>query len=274
MNTVPPVPGSVAPGAPQRQRPGSASDRPCPEIPHHELLRPIGRGSYGEVWLARNLMGTYRAVKILWRGSFKDSRPFERELAGIRRFEPISRLHEGFVDILHVGLNQDETCFFYVMELGDDQGSGQEIKPDNYRPRTLATDIGVRGRLPLEACLGVGLALSKALAQLHASGLVHRDIKPSNIIFVGGVPKLADIGLVMEAGVTASYVGTEGFIPPEGPSSPQADVYALGKVLYEAATGKDRQDFPALPADWGTPEEQDSLMELNEVLIRACHGDP
>src|SRR5580765_3343640 len=56
----------------------------------HELLSRIGRGSYGEVWLARNVIGTYRAVKMVYRKSFEDERPFEREFAGIQKFEPIS----------------------------------------------------------------------------------------------------------------------------------------------------------------------------------------
>ena len=64
-----------------------------------------------------------------------------------------------------------------------------------------------------------------------------RDIKPSNIIFVGGRPKLADIGLVTDAGDARSIVGTEGYLAPEGPGTPQADIFALGRVLYEATTG-------------------------------------
>ena len=60
-------------------------------IPDHEMLRCIGKGSYGQVWLARNMMGAYRAVKLIFRNSFKDKRPFDREISGIRRFEPISR---------------------------------------------------------------------------------------------------------------------------------------------------------------------------------------
>ena len=54
-----------------------------PQIPDHELIRCIGRGGYGEVWLARNIMGTYRAVKIVYRRTFKDAHPFEREFNGI-----------------------------------------------------------------------------------------------------------------------------------------------------------------------------------------------
>src|SRR6266404_1204401 len=185
------------------------------QVPEHQLLRCIGRGSYGQVWLARSTMGVYRAVKIVFRKSFENQRPFERELSGIRRFEPISRLHEGFVDVLQVGLNKDRGYFYYVMELGDDRISGQTIDPERYVPKTLACEISVTGKLSLEECLRLGVALSHALAELHKHGLVHRDIKPSNIIFVNGTPKLADIGLVAGLNEARTYVGTEGFIPPE-----------------------------------------------------------
>src|SRR5437667_1261903 len=81
-----------------------ASDHPvadrttvAPQIPDHQLLRCVGRGSYGEVWLARNVIGTYRAVKVVYRKSFDNERPYEREFDGIQKFEPISRSHEGLV---------------------------------------------------------------------------------------------------------------------------------------------------------------------------------
>src|SRR5262249_51151718 len=119
-----------------------------------------------------------------------------------------------------------------------------------------------------------GLDLSRALAELHRKGLVHRDIKPSSIIFVNEVPKLADIGLVAGANEARSYVGTEGFIPPEGPGKPRADVYALGKVLYEASTGRDRQDYPELPALWDQATDHLELLELNEVILQACSTVP
>lgn len=242
-------------------------------IPGHELLRCIGRGSYGTVWLARNMMGMYRAVKIVYRNSFNDRRPFERELSGIRKFEPISRSHEGFVDVLQVGIDEEQGCFYYVMELGDDQISGQKIDPETYCPKTLDKEILVRRKLSFQECLELGLALSLALAELHKHGLVHRDVKPSNIIFVHGVPKLADIGLVAEANQALSFVGTAGFIPPEGPGTAQADVYSLGKVLYEASTGKDRQEFPELPTLLDTLTDRDRFLELNEVILHACKND-
>ena len=282
-----------------------------PRIPDHELIRRIGRGAYGEVWLARNALGTLRAVKIVYRDTFKDARPYEREFAGIRRFEPLSRSNEGFVDILQVGRDDAGGWFYYVMELADtaepqasnqssvigdqssvssnqssvigDQSSvssNQALNTDHcslitsYTPRTLSRDLQQRRRLPLEECLELGMTLSFALGHLHRQGLIHRDIKPSNIIFVGGVPKLADIGLVTEAEGANTFVGTEGFIPPEGPTSPQADLYALGKVLYEAAMGKDRNEFPEPFTQIGTDRESVALMELNAVLLRACAPDP
>jgi len=246
--------------------------RPPPRVADHELLCRIGGGSYGEVWLARSLLGAYRAVKVVYRTDFEDERPFEREFAGIKRFEPISRLHESQVDILHVGRATD--CFYYVMELGDDQRTGQQIDPEHYTPRTLRSEIQVRATLPFEECLSFALALTTAVEYLHSHHLVHRDIKPSNIIFIGGAPKLADIGLVTGVDATRSYVGTEGFIPPEGAGTPQGDFYSLGKVLYEASTGKDRQDFPETPAGWDRTPGEPPWLEFHEVVLKACEPDP
>jgi len=139
----------------------SPGDPPVPpRLADHEMLRCIGRGSYGQVWLARNMMGVYRAVKIVYRKSFDNQRPFERELAGIRRFEPISRLHQGFMDVLHVGNQETDGYFYYIMELGDDQETGQLIEPDRYEPKTLASEIFRRGRIALRECLDLGVAIT------------------------------------------------------------------------------------------------------------------
>lgn len=240
-------------------------------VPDHTLIRRIGRGSYGEVWLARNVMGAWRAVKFVHRRDFEDDRPFERELAGIQRFEPISRSHPSQLNILHVGRGPDG--FYYVMELADDQGRGQEIDEGSYAPRTLRSELTQQGRLPYAQCLEIGVQLATALQHLHDHGLVHRDIKPSNIVFVNGIPKLADIGLVARAEATMSFVGTEGYLPPEGPGTRQADIFSLGKVLYELSTGQDRQQFPEMPTNIAALQDREQIAELNQVVLKACHSD-
>ncbi len=282
-----------------------------PAIPDHQLVRRIAAGSYGEVWLARSAHGEWRAVKLVFQADFKDARPYEREYSGLVKFEPVSREHEGLVDILHVGRN-DGDFFYCVMELADavapplpslspapsggeggrrpgeeeaslKSGDGKHapgqppaslLDPQAYAPKTLASVIQPRGRLPVDEILRFSLPLAEALVFLHERGLVHRDIKPSNIIFVRGQPKLADVGLVARMDDTLSLVGTEGFIPPEGPGTAQGDIYALGKVIYEAATGKDRHEFPELPTrlDSGLPNE--ALLELNEIILKACARNP
>jgi serine/threonine protein kinase len=271
-----------------------------PAIPDHELLRRIGGGAYGEVWLARNVLGELRAVKIIHRSRFNDPRPFEREFEGIQRFEPISRSHPSQLAILHVGKNETAGCFYYVMELADaapaasdqysaisNQSSPSTARPrsdaslktdhcsliTDYSPRTLRHDLEQHTRLPIPDCIQIGLSLTTALAHLHRHGLVHRDIKPSNVIFVNGVPKLGDIGLVTEAGDTQSIVGTEGYIPPEGPGTPQADIFSLGKVLYEISTGLDRRRFAELPEDLRSWPDRNAVVEFNEILLKACAKD-
>lgn len=273
----------VPKGEPPSQSTPKAWRSITPRVPDHELLRRIGEGSYGEVWLARNTVGTLRAVKVVYRNRFKDERPYEREFSGIQKYEPISRSNEGLVDVLQIGRNDAEHYFYYVMELADDAGSadaaskpaqGSTPSVESYAPKTLAQQIRLHQRLSVEECITLGLNLNLALGHLHRNGLIHRDVKPSNIIFVNGVPKLADIGLVTEMAEAESFVGTEGFIPPEGPNSPQADIYALGKVLYEASMAKDRREFPEPYSNLGTDEDSRALMELNAVLLRACAPNP
>ena len=62
-------------------------------------------------------------------------------------------------------------------------------------------------------------------------------------------------------------------MPPEGPGTAAADVFSLGKVIYEISTGKDRNDFPKLPEDLDTLTDKRALLELNEVVLKACDPD-
>jgi serine/threonine protein kinase len=260
-----------------------------PAIPDHALLRPIGRGAYGEVWLARNVMGALRAVKIIWRRHFDSERPFEREFAGIQRFEPVSRTSGGLVHVLHVGRNDAEGYFYYVMELADDAAqnlrsettpastpvevSALEIGiPDSYQSRTLRSDLKRFGRLSTADCLRLAMEVAGGLAQLHRHGLVHRDVKPGNIIYVNDRAKLADIGLVTIEGEARTFVGTEGYVPPEGPGSPAADIYALGIVLYQASTGLSPERLPDVPPEWIRDPDSDLALELHEIILKASEA--
>jgi serine/threonine protein kinase len=215
------------------------------------LLREIGRGAYGEVWLARDAVGIIRAVKVIQRRGFADSRPYDREFEGIRRFVPLSLEHPGLIRVLHVGRDDRAGFFHYVMEAADNAGPDPAIDPEHYTPRTLAEDLERQGPLPPAEVARLGSQMADALAFLHRHRLVHRDLKPANILFVQGRPKLGDIGLVSPMAATdrsVSFLGTQGYIAPEGPGSAAADLFSLGKLLYVVATGCNPDEFPKSPA--------------------------
>src|SRR5213596_906593 len=128
-----------------------------PSVRDHELVRPSGRRAFGQAWLGRSTVGTYRAVKVVRRSAVNDDHDFKREFNGIQRFEPVSRLHEGLVDILQIGHADDESYFYYVMELADDVEPRQAFAPSEYRPRTLAAECRRRTRMPATEAALIGV---------------------------------------------------------------------------------------------------------------------
>jgi WD40 repeat protein len=248
-------------------------DETTPLVRDHVLVRPIGEGGFGKVWLARSEVGTYRAVKIVSRSAVKEEHDFNREFNGMQRFEPFSRSHEGLVDILQIGRAADDSYFYYVMELGDDVEPRQEFAPADYRPRTLAAECR-RRRIPAVEAALIGAQLADALNFLHDHGLIHRDIKPSNVLFVQGHARIGDPGLVVAIEASQSIGGTLGYIAPEGPGTPRADIYGLGKLLYVASTGKEPGEFPLLPTDMTSYADAADLRRLNLIVLRACSYNP
>jgi len=101
------------------------------------LLRRIGGGTYGEVWLARSTAtGSWRAAKIVRRHTFEDDRPFQREFEGIQRFERISREHPSQLALFHIGRNDAQGYFYYVREAS----LGQEGRRVVFRSRAACHD--------------------------------------------------------------------------------------------------------------------------------------
>jgi WD40 repeat protein len=254
-----------------------------PAIPDHVLVRVIGSGAYGDVWLGRTILGTARAIKVIQRSSFERDQPFLREFEGVRRYEPVSRSSPSLVPILQVGRDEAAGFFYSVMELADAAAPGQPATPDGvdpgpasearYEARTLRTDLVRQGRLSIADCVEVGLAMAEALQALHGAGLVHRDIKPSNIIYLRGRACLADVGLVSEARESSSCVGTAGYMAPEGPGLPPSDLYSLGMVLYEISTGLRLADYPSTPPHWADPGHGVEW-EFHEIVLRLGARNP
>jgi serine/threonine protein kinase len=113
--------------------------------------------------------------------------------------------------------------------------------------------------------------LLDGLQVLHKSGLTHHDIKPENIIFVAGVPKLSDIGLV--SGAARGSAGTPGYVPKwqlNDMSGNCADLYAVGKVIYCALTGLNADEFPIWPSAMFSP----AYRPVNLFLLKACSENP
>ncbi len=79
-----------------------------PAIRDYTLLRVIGAGSYGHVWLARSATGTFRAIKVVRRDEANEGRDFARAFKGLQHYEPVSRQDDSLMDVLHVGIVEAE----------------------------------------------------------------------------------------------------------------------------------------------------------------------
>jgi len=209
---------------------------PPTEISHYRIIRKLGAGGMGEVFLAEDsTLGRKVAIKMLTEPRASSELARQRLINEARAAAALD--HPNICSIHEVGEEDDRV--FIVMQYVDGQSLAERI-----RKNPLAPDEVVE----------VGMQAAQALAEAHAAGIIHRDIKPQNIIVTPrGQVKVLDFGLAMiaqhdpdaetkerltEAG---SIVGTPGYMSPEqlrGKSiDPRSDIFSLGVTLYECATG-------------------------------------
>ena len=201
-------------------------------IAGYRVVACVGQGGMGCVYRAElPSIGAQVAIKVLSHAYLDDPEMAERFVAEARLANVVR--HDGLVNVIGLGLLPDGRPY-QIMEYLTGESMSSAIKRI--------------GRLPLgTSCQLVAEALD-ALAALHTRGIVHRDLKPSNLfITAAGRVKVIDFGIakaVAERGITVTgqTLGTPEYMAPEQvagePVDARADLYALGIVLYEAATGK------------------------------------
>ncbi|KIF72989.1 serine/threonine protein kinase [Streptomyces sp. 150FB] len=207
----------------------------------YRLLELIGRGGMGEVWLARDeSLGRRVAVKCLKPlGPQPDSSAtrvvrerFRREARAAAALQ-----HRG-VTVVH-DFGEDDGVLYLVMELLEGRDLGQLLTDNDRRP------------LPVEEVVDIAEQVADALAYTHEHGIIHRDLKPANIMrLADGTVKICDFGIARlghDMAVTSQLtgvgiaMGTPHYMSPEqigaGEIDHRSDLYSLGCVLYEIATG-------------------------------------
>jgi len=243
-----------------------------PHIPGVDLIRPIGKGAYGEVWIGRNPVNNRLiAVKLIRLTSKTGESCASRELSALRREASHRNRNPHLVDILHVG--QTAQYLYYFMELADAVDEQAPSSTPAYQPLTLAVLLHQK-QIPTSDCLRIGTQLLEGLSALHQSGLTHRDVKPSNCLFVDGHLKLADYGLLAHSDSSSSIIGTPKYMPPDQKMDPQADVYAAGLVIYEMLTGMPAEEFPSWPRQRLKEIQSPTGLAMNQVMLKACERDP
>jgi non-specific serine/threonine protein kinase len=203
----------------------------------YSILARLGAGGMGEVYRARDLrLERDVAVKVLAPGLIADEtarRRFRREALALSRLN-----HRGIATVYD--FDSEGGTDFLVMELVAGEPLSKRIE---------------RGALPEEEAIGIALEIAEALDEAHEAGIIHRDLKPGNaLVTPKGHVKVVDFGLAQlvqrpssELATTAldsaryEIAGTLPYMSPEqlraAALDRRSDLYALGVVLYEMATG-------------------------------------
>jgi tetratricopeptide (TPR) repeat protein/predicted Ser/Thr protein kinase len=211
---------------------------PLGTVGHYDLLRPLGSGGMGDVYLARDrTLDRLVAIKILRGATAADG-------------EARRRLHREAKAA--AALDHPNICTVY--EVGTDEHGRDFIAMQYVEGDTLARRLTEAG-LGVKTTLGLVSRIADALDTAHRRGVVHRDLKPQNIIVSpSGEPKLLDFGIATlrrlshdEAGVstitrldTGALAGTPAYMAPEilrgAEADARSDLFSLGVVLYECLT--------------------------------------
>ena len=199
----------------------------------YRLIREIARGGMAAIWEAQDALLDRRvAVKLLHPQYADDPEFLERFRREARAAARLS--HPNIVPIYDVGEDPETRAPFIVMELVE----GGNLK-DRIRRAAPLSDREIRS---------IGATLAATLEYAHGKGLIHRDVKPQNVLMgEDGRPRLTDFGIaeaLASSGLTrtGAVMGSVHYIAPEvvrgRKAVPQSDVYSLGTVLYEMATGR------------------------------------
>ena len=235
-----------------RAEPDPAGEGPSlpGQVGLYVVLSEVGRGGMGVVYQARHReLRRLVALKMILAGGFASEaqrQRFRREAELAARVQ-----HPHIVQVYEVGLHDGRP--FLAMEWVDGGTLTDRLGGDPWPPRAAA---------------GLVESLARAIDAAHRKGVVHRDLKPSNILLqsdagaaadgplAGAIPKIADFGLARgidaDSSLTATglAVGTPEYMAPEqavgAEAGPEADIYALGAVLYRLLTGQrpSRGDTP------------------------------
>ncbi len=234
---------------------------PC-RIGQYEVEHLIARGGMGEVYAARHTrLDRQVALKVL---------------RSYRQDDPIS--NNRFLDEMRAVGQLQNPNLVQAYDAWEDEGQ-LYIVFERLSGRTLEQIVNEDGGLKPEEAVAVLLAVCNALEYAHEKGFVHRDVKPANIMrTASGEIKLLDLGLAYFIGhqgnaktVSASTVGTPGYMSPEQRESPdkvdaRTDIYSLGCVLSFLLTGK----APGMSPD----ELQRQTAQLTTVLNRMLAAVP